>query len=427
MRNLPFPATAVLIGSLWSATCCPDLGAVDNPKEVRLPVATYLDKMKGGWLGQMVGVGWGAPTEFQWNARIIPEDRMPPWNPGMVNQHGNDDLYVEMTFLKSLEDHGLDVSIRQAGIDFANSGYELWHANAAGRRNLWNGIAPPDSGHPAFNQHADDIDYQIEADFSGLIAPCMPQVPIAMGEVFGRLMNYGDGIYGGQMVGGMYAAAFTLTDMRAIVQAGLRCIPPDSGYAACITDVMRWADEFPDDWQKTWRKVEEMYHDDKAHRRFACTTGSFNIDAKINGAYIVMGLLYGRGDIDRTITIACRCGQDSDCNPANACGVLGTVLGAAKFPERFTGRLRSDDRFSYSTYTLPKVHAVCEQLARQLVVRHGGRIEIVDGQEFFIIPRTDPVPGRLEQSWQPGPPANSRFSDEEKARIRPVPKAKNTL
>ena len=52
----------------------------------------------------------------------------------MVNDaFGQDDLYVEMTFLRTLEQHGLDVSIRQAGIDFANSGYPLWHANEAGR------------------------------------------------------------------------------------------------------------------------------------------------------------------------------------------------------------------------------------------------------------------------------------------------------
>ena len=100
----------------------------------------------------------------------------------MINQFGQDDLYVEMTFLQTLERHGLNAPMRQAGIDFANSGYSLWHANRAGRDNLRNGIAPPDSGHPQFNKHADDIDYQIEADFAGLIAPGMPNVAIALGE-----------------------------------------------------------------------------------------------------------------------------------------------------------------------------------------------------------------------------------------------------
>ncbi len=155
---------------------------------------------------------------------------MPQWEPGRINQFEQDDLYVEMTFVRTLEVHGFGVSIRQAGIDFANSGYPLWHANLAGRNNLRAGIAPPDSGHPKFNSHADDIDYQIEADFAGLIAPGMPNVAIQLGEVFGRLMNYGDGLYGGQFVGGMYAEAFFEDDIVKIVEAGLRCIPEDSLY-----------------------------------------------------------------------------------------------------------------------------------------------------------------------------------------------------
>jgi hypothetical protein len=158
--------------------------------------------MAAAWVGQMAGVGWGGPTEFRWQGEIIPADQMPDWRPGMINQFEQDDLYVEMTFLRSLETHGFDCSIRQAGIDFANSGYPLWHANKAGRDNLRNGIAPPDSGHPQYNRHADDIDYQIEADFSGLIAPGLPNTVIALGREFGRLMNYGDGLYGGQFVGG---------------------------------------------------------------------------------------------------------------------------------------------------------------------------------------------------------------------------------
>ena len=106
--------------------------SADEPQFRRLPMKTYLDHMKGAWLGQMIGVGWGQPTEFKVMGAIIPESQMPPWKPEMVNQHDNDDCYVEMTFMRTLEQYGFDVSIRQAGIDFANSGYPLWHANDAG-------------------------------------------------------------------------------------------------------------------------------------------------------------------------------------------------------------------------------------------------------------------------------------------------------
>ena len=136
--------------------------------ERRISVSDYRSKMKAGWIGQMAGVGWGAPTEFRWQSKIIPEDKVPEWKPEMINVHAQDDLYVEMTFMRSMEVHGFDLSINQAGIDFANSKYMLWVANRIGRANLRKGIAPPNSGHPANSMASDAIDYQIEADFSGL-------------------------------------------------------------------------------------------------------------------------------------------------------------------------------------------------------------------------------------------------------------------
>ncbi|MGQ9823112.1 MAG: ADP-ribosylglycohydrolase family protein [Thermogutta sp.] len=408
--------TLVLIGLFAMPAALSDFARCQEFR--RLPLAEYRDKMEAAWLGQMAGVGWGGPTEFHAQGRILREDEMPAWQPDMINQFDQDDLYVEMTFLRTLEQHGWDVSLKQAGIDFANSRYPLWHANRNGRDNLRSGIAPPDSGHPQFNHHADDIDYQIEADFSGIISPGMPNAVIALGEKFGRLMNYGDGLYGGQFVGGMYAEAFFESDPVRIVEAGLRCIPAESQYAECIRDVLAWWRESPDDWQAAWKKINDKYHLNPDYRRASCSKGDFNIDAKINGAYIVMGLLYGNGDIDRTIIIATRCGQDSDCNPANAAGILFTTLGMAKIPERFTSALNRETVFSHTEYNFDRLIEVCEKLAKDAVVRQGGRIERdADGNETLLIPVAEAKPGPLEQCWAPGPIADSRFSEQEKAAI----------
>lgn len=388
----------------------------------RIAVDEYVDKMKAGWIGQMVGVGWGAPTEFRWTGEKIPEKEVPAWRPEMVNQFWQDDLYVEMTFLRTLERHGLEVSIRQCGIDFANSRYPLWHANWQGRENLRRGIAPPDSGHPQYNPHADDIDYQIEADFSGLIAPGMPQVAIDLGEVFGRLMNDGDGVYGGQFVGGMYAAAFFERDPVKIVQAGLKCIPSGSQYAEAIRDVLRWYRQYPSDWTHTWELIEQKYNRNPRYRRFSCTKDMFNIGAKLNGAYIVMGLLYGQGDPERTIRIAMRCGQDSDCNPSNAAGILFTSLGYSRLPERFKSGLQEKELFAHTEYSFERLVQVCLKLAREAVLRYGGKVEHDrEGREWWLIPVREPRPSPLRQSWDPPPPAGSRYTQREMARIRELP------
>jgi hypothetical protein len=414
-KRIMIAAAVVLCGAL--AGGCQNLSTFGGGARL-IAVSEYVDKMKGGWIGQMAGVGWGGPTEFHYKGVIMPADKMPEWKPEMINQFGQDDIYVEMTFLRSLELYGMDVSIRQAGIDFANSGYSLWHANRAGRDLLRKGIAPPDSGHPAFNKHADDIDYQIEADYAGLIAPGMPNVAIELGEKFGRLMNYGDGLYGGQFVGGMYAEAFFENDMEKVVRAGLRCIPAGSQYAECIRDVLEWYRQNPTDWAKTWELINEKYHKNPAYRRFSCDKGDFNIDAKINGAYIVMGLLYGKGDPDKTIVISTRCGQDSDCNPSNSGGILFTTIGFERLPERFKSALNPEGTFSHTPYNFPKLTSVCEKLVRESVLRGGGKIEKgAAGEEVFVIPSKKPRPSKLEQCWDAGPAANSKFAEAEMAKI----------
>lgn len=396
MKKTGLALSIVLAITLCS--CSPEKGVR------RISLEEYRSKMTAGWLGQMAGVGWGAPTEFRFNSVMIPEEKVPEWKPHMINQQFQDDIYVEMTFLKTLEDYGFDVSIRQAGIDFANSKYQLWHANFYGRQNLRTGIAPPWSGHPEYNAHADDIDYQIEADYSGLIAPGMPQTVIELGDKFGRLMNYGDGVYGGQFVGAMYAEAFFETDIHRIIEAGLACIPAESQYTEAIRDVISWHSENPGDWEKTWQLIENKYNLNPDYRKFSCsgTESDFNIDAKINGAYIVMGLLYGEGDMDKTIVISMRCGQDSDCNPSNAAGILATSMGLEKLPPRYQEGIDQTTKFSYTAYDFPSLLKVCEKLSREAVLAAGGSIEKDEsGKEVYVIPVQEPVAGTLEQCWEP--------------------------
>ena len=384
--------------------------------ERRLSVDDYRDRMKGGWIGQIIGVVWGAPTEFKFNGVIVPEESVPKWTPEMINNaFGQDDLYVEMTFLRSMEEHGLDVSIRHAGIDFANSEYALWCANNAGRTNLRKGIAPPDSSHPQFNKCPNDIDYQIEADFAGLISPGLPNAVIALGEKFGRLMNYGDGVYGCQFMGGMYAEAFFERDLFKVIDAGLACIPAESQYAEMVRDMVRWYRENPGDWQKTWSLALQKYNKDPAYQKGS----NGGIDVKINGAYVLLGLLYGQSDMEKTSVIAMRGGFDSDCNPSSAAGVLGAMTGFAKLPECYTSALKLEPKFSYTAYNVPALLDVCERLARQVVVRQGGRIEKdASGKEWFVIPRTAAKPGPYTPSWQAGPIANAVFTPEEMAKIK---------
>ena len=386
--------------------------------ERTITLEEYRDKMKAAWVGQMVGVAWGQPTEFKWKDEIIPEDKVPVWTSDFPNRmaYGNDDLYVEMTFLKTLDDYGIDASMRQAGIDFANSEYSLWAANNAGRINLRRGIAPPDSSHPAYNKCPNDIDYQIEADYSGIISPGCPQEAVRLGNVFGRLMNYGDGVWAGQFVGAMYAEAFFTSDVNALLDAGLAAIPAESDYAQMVRNVRQWHKENPDDWTKCWEKIRATYS-----KRFNPQLRDSNggIDVRLNGACIVLGLLYGEGDLDKSIVLSMRCGWDSDCNPSNVAGILFTTRGFKALDAKYVEKLDYERKFSFTAYNLPSLFAVCEKLARQVVVRNGGRIEKgANGEERFVILVRKTTPDAFTPSWSAPAPTGSRFTEEEMAKQR---------
>lgn len=359
-----------------------------------LPKEIYLDKMQGAWIGQMVGVSYAAPYEFKSNAKILEGD-LRAWDPKFIkNTIKQDDIYVEMTWLMCLEDKGLDVTIAEAGETFAATEFKLWHANKAGRENLRKGIAPPASGHPDNNPHANDIDYQIEADVIGIICPGLPQEANRLGDIFGHIMNYGDGIYGGLFMQGMYAAAyFESKDTLKVIEAGLGCIPAESLYATCIRDTIAGWRAHPSDWRATWHELEKEYNDDRD-----CKPGDpFNIDAHINGAYVVMGLLYGGDDFWNVCEIATRCGQDADCNTSSAAGVWGCMHGRSGIPAEAYAGLDdiADTKFAFTRYNYHELIAACQKVTDQIIARAGGTVT----DDAYIIPHQPPKPAPLEQ-WE---------------------------
>lgn len=363
----------------------------------RLSRETLRDKIRGAWAAQMIGVSYGALTEFKSNGKIIEGEIKPD---DLSNALDQDDLYVEMTFARVMDTVGLDATTRDYGEAFKDTKYRLWHANAAARRNLNRGVQAPMSGHPAYNLHADDIDFQIEADFIGVMCPGLPQQSNRFCDRVGRVMNYGDGLYGGMFVAGMYSAAFFEDDPRKVVAAGLACIPEKSPYALAISDLLTWsADEA--DWRVVWQKLQEKWdkHD-------VCPNGvhrDFNIDAKLNGAYVALGLLYGNSDWQRTMEVATRCGQDSDCNPASALGVLGAIRGYDALPEKDRREVEAlaDRKFSHTDYSFNDIVQSTEKRALEVIRRIGGKVS----DDFVEIPVEQPTAPPLEQ-WKYGVPTN---------------------
>lgn len=371
-------------------------------KKVTLSTASLKDKIKGGWAGQTIGCTYGGPTEFQFKGSMIQDETPIIWyddyirelyesDPGLY-----DDVYMDLTFIKIIERCGIDAPADSFAISFARDKYKLWHANQAARYNILNGIMPPASGYWKNNPHADDIDFQIEADFAGMMSPGMSNAAAEICDRTGHIMNYGDGWYGGVFMASMYAAAFLSDDMDFIVSQGLKPIPEKSRFYQSINDVIKWHKQYPNDWKRCWFEFQKKHTSEKG-----CPEGvfnSFNIDASVNAAYVVMGLLYGKKDFFRTMDIATRCGQDSDCNPATAAGILGVVLGYKNIPAFWKPAIEKvqDLKFPYSDYTLYEIYALSYKHATQLIARNGGEIK----KDSVTIEVQEPKILRFEQSFE---------------------------
>lgn len=129
-----------------------------------------------------------------------------------------DDIYNDCTFVEAFDELGLDCSQEELAKRFAFADYHLAHANQAGRYNIRQGIMPPASGHWLNNPHADDLDFQIEADFIGLMAPAMLPEALDIASRVGHIMNSGDGFYGGAFVAALYSSAFYEKSPEAILK-----------------------------------------------------------------------------------------------------------------------------------------------------------------------------------------------------------------
>jgi hypothetical protein len=353
--------------------CSLNLFMADFSFATAMDESAIIDKIKGGWVGQMAGVTWGAPTEFAAQGRILDDSEVPVWSPETINNgFGQDDIYVEIPFLDTMKDHGVNAGWTEFGNSFLGTSFGLAHANYYARSNLRSGILAPDNAHYDHTEHVDDIDWQIEADYAGQMNPGQVNSAIELAWRAGHVINYGDGVYGGVYVSAMHAKAFTAANVDEIIEAGRQSVPAGSKFRQVIEDVISWKNA-GNTWEQNWNLLQNKWgHDDRCPDG---KTSEFNIDAKLNAAYVLIGLLYGNGDLEQSMRITMRCGQDSDCNPSTVGGILGNFIGYSGIPSKWKSSFdMADTKFYATSYSFNDAVNLNVDLARQSLLMGGGSI-----------------------------------------------------
>jgi ADP-ribosylglycohydrolase len=240
----------------------------------------------------------------------------------------DDDTTYQIIGLHALETYGPDVTSVQIAAEWVQHLPAISTSLAEGLalERLKQGIMPPQSGeHPI----GEAIGGQMKGEIWGLICPGRPDLAAEYARRDGVVAHCRNGVYGEQFVAAMIAAAFDEKDARKLIRIGLSQIPADSKYASVVREVIAWHDRYPD-WRDTRRVLLDKYPD-------ICNPvyGEAGI--------VVLALLYGGGDFEKSICIAASCGNDTDCNTATVGALLGCIHGAHAIPAKWTGPI--DDQF----------------------------------------------------------------------------------
>jgi hypothetical protein len=201
----------------------------------------------------------------------------------------------------------------------------VYTAERVAYRNLVNDIAPPQSA--SFrNPFREWIGAQIRADGFGYAAAGLPEVAAELAFRDAALSHVKNGIYGEMFVAAMLAAAFVTDDVRQVVAVGLSEIPARSRLAEALCQVVAWSEQCPT-WEGAWEEVKHTFD------------SYFWVHTINNAALVLLGLLYGRGDLEQSIAIAVMGGWDTDCNGATVGSIIGAMRGAKALPEKWVGPL----------------------------------------------------------------------------------------
>jgi ADP-ribosylglycohydrolase len=346
------------------------------------------EKMRGMWLGQLIGNYAGRETEGRYSGSAPNPDPAVPWQ---IRQEwdADDDTDMEYVALHILETHGLDCGwqeiadqwrahVTSSGIFIANR--QAWYL-------MEDGHLPPDTGSRTYNEHWYSIDSQITTESLGAVSPGLVQSAIDLAGRFARITNTGFPVHAAQFYSAMYATAFFEPNVVDIVTAGLNAIPETSRTHRVVADVLNWyledASDGHLDWQATRHKLYENYQGSNSYGRH------YNwIESTINAGASTLAILYGQGDFKNTVQIAVLAGWDCDCNAATAGGLIGIMKGFSNLPSDLIDPNICGDVYKnvYRPYlpdpnqylpqydTITNIAARLSDLAEQNILGNGGYI-----------------------------------------------------
>jgi ADP-ribosylglycohydrolase len=349
---------------------------------VCLNEATYRDKVMGCWLGKNAGGTLGAPLEKMWGnpepfdisfyTQEIPEGGSP-----------NDDLDIQLVWLKALEERGIDLTSRDLAEYWLNHIHYNPDEYGFHKMNLRLGLLPPISGWYN-NPFKHSMGCPIRSEIWACIAPAMPDLAVAYAWADAVCDHAGgESVYGEMFNAAVESAAFLIADRDRLLDIGLSVIPEDCRTARAIRTA-REAHQAGMSWREARDRVMNAV---------------FNLNAQyspINLGFETVGWLYGE-DFGDALCKAVNCGWDTDCTGATLGALLGIIHGASALPQRWIAPLGRKlavtpapgiDHFTPPT-DIDELTDRTIAVGRQVIARNHPRVLL---SELSQASQTEPVP-----------------------------------
>jgi hypothetical protein len=372
----------------------------------------YQDRLRAFWLSQSIANWTGLQTEGRrtqmpfytdedWDKFGFVLSQSPWWS-------ADDDTDIEYIYQHALETYETEIltpeQIREQWLEHINGDYIWVSSESAYYLMRDEGLLPPETSLPENNPNWEQIDAQLTTEIFGLFAPGRPVVALDMGQLPVRLTASGDAEIAAQFYIIMHSLApyaienvfdsngdgDPFDEQVLWLAAQARVQTPDMSYIAGMYDwVLNEYNNNPDkdDWEATRDAFYSTYVVGGADG-YQYTNWW---DAGSNFGLSMISLMYGEGDLPRTIQIGTLSGMDSDNPTATWGGLLGFLCGYEgvqqafdyyDFPDGYwIGRTRVNFPTGLDSFTSMSARGV--EIIDRVVVEHmDGTIK----EDFWIIP-----------------------------------------
>ncbi len=308
-------------GVVW-----PQDGAVDACSQ------DVADRIRAGWMAQLVGAAAGTALEGYTAANIAEAFGAITDYVREPNTY-NDDITFEIAFLEAFAEHGPAVT----GTDIAERWTALipmgWSAEAIALDAIRRGVLPPDSARQN-NPFDEWIGGQMRGAICGMVVPGNAREAARLAWTDAEISATGNGILGEVFNAILAARAFAEPDTRHLLLTSVALIDAATEYGQVLRFAQNACATSPD-WHSAWALCDARYQE-------------YNwIHVYPNAAAQIVALWFGEGDFDATLAIICGIGHDVDCNAAQILCVIAIQQGSGCIAPRWSAPLLADDIVTY--------------------------------------------------------------------------------